>query len=129
MLTTLQQAKKLKELGFKEKVTAYYVDGSIDFNSPINWNTNEGLDEDDAPQDDDGYYSAPSVSEALDWFREVKGIVCAVTLSDKRRLYNIQWYDDNTGIDDHKSDFKILHLPYSLAESALLDDVMKYVEK
>ena len=87
MTTTYNQAKRLKELGFNQKVTAYYVDGSLDYNSPVNWNTNEGLDENGEHQEEDGYCSAPSISEALQWIRENKDIDCCV-------FYNNELFGD-----------------------------------
>ena len=113
-ITTLEQAKRLKKLGFREKVRAYYADVSLDYNNPINWNT-----------DDDDYYSAPTIPEALDWIRERKRIICAVDVD-----YFDGWYYTGKYLDKSKIDFQYTNSfdDHFNAESALLDAVLTYLE-
>lgn len=125
-IVTPEQGKGLKRLGFKEKVTAYYVDGSLDYNNPINWNTNEGLDENGEYQEEDEYCSAPTVSEALDWVREEKRVICAVDVD-----YLDGWYYTGKYLDKSKIDFQYTNSfdDHFNAESALLDAVLTYLEQ
>lgn len=132
-ITTLEQAKRLKKLGFREKVRAYYAYGSLDYNNPINWNTNEGLDENGEYQDDDSYYSAPTIPEALDLIREEKEIHCSVSFvfkyNDRTDNVIAQYFGQVLQtfpqfIDQVTEDFDTHHL----AESALLDAVLTYLE-
>lgn len=58
---TYEQSKALKEIGFDMPVRDIFIYDEIKSSSkPINWNNN--------------LTSAPTHAEALDWFREKKGI-------------------------------------------------------
>ena len=63
---TLNQAKKLKELGFEEKCFAYFLyDDEVEIGNYMkDYNYIVGLD----------YISAPTLYQAQKWLREVKGI-------------------------------------------------------
>lgn len=124
MITTIEQSKKLKELGFREPTRAYYIDGSIDYNNPINWNTNEGLDEEGNEQEEDEYCSAPSVSEALQWIRD-EFRVCWVQFD---YADGINWYGMFMK-DDVQMSLELTGCfdTYPLAESALLTEVLDYL--
>lgn len=117
MLVTLQQAKKLATIGYpQDKLHQFkYNDvgrvielGSAErmYNIGEEWN-------------------APTIPEALEWFREVKGIPCSVNLyqddSIKDCVYYVGCYKDGDLI--RPIEMKLTH---SDAESALLDEVMKY---
>lgn len=140
-LVTFEQAKMLKELGYREQVTAYYVDGSLDYNSPINWNTNEGLDENGEYQEEDEYCSAPTVSSVLDWVREEKRIECGVipiceyfakdnkdgslSMSSSFVGYDYSFFDKS---NDKGEIVNIATFStHPLAESALLTTVLNYL--
>lgn len=125
-IVTFEQAQRIKRLVFSWKTTAYYVDGSLDYNNPINWNTNEGLDENGEYQEEDEYCSAPTVSEALDWVREEKRVICAVDVD-----YFDGWYYTGKYQDMTKTDFQYTDSfdDHHLASSALLDAVLTYLEQ
>ena len=146
MLTTLQQAKKLitfeqalslKSIGYdlgvfyfynydpeNLEVSKEYVDHLQGWNRL--YNHNEILDGQVFPHK----CSAPTISEALDWLREEKGIMCYVDIVFKpttQKAYYIGKILSPSGlIIWRKTSYSDSH---SLAESALLDEVMKYVEK
>lgn len=130
-IVTFDQAKRLKKLGFnKECDDIYWTDGSKDLEEgygKFDWNN----------QSEEPCISAPSVHESLDWIREEKGIDCCVFFNNElfgnldnakaiyyfkygcngRMIYN-SWNVDYKSFDTH-----------SLAESALLDAVLTYLEK
>lgn len=136
-LVTFEQGMQLKRLGFRERVRAYYIDGSLDFNNPINWNTNEGLDEDGEYQEEDECCSAPPVSDALDWVREEKGIECGVypimiPIMDglKRMAYAHSAFDLNKNCKRLRLNISLVKIDtHHLASSALLDAVLTYLEQ
>ncbi len=128
MLTTLQQAKKLKELGYGLTFTAFrYEESTGDV-----YNSYDPLIQ---CQNGDLFIKAPSIHEALEWFREVKGIESGVLpsyyqcRSNTSVFYIFHWFcvEKNKKIEVNKSTFN--YSTHSLAESALLDEVMKYVER
>lgn len=127
---TYEIARKLKEIGFRDKVTAYYVDGSLDYNSPINWNTNEGLDENGEYQEEDGYCSAPTTSEALQWIRDKNGIVCYVDVIynpiEKKAMYLGKILSESGIIIQKKTPEFPTHPE---AEESLLKEVVEYLGK
>lgn len=103
-LVTFEQAKKLKELGYDKDVVRYYKD--------------------------DGKCSAPSTSEALEWFREVKGIHCSVMLGsyfDGSVRYTGQYLID-VYTDYIEKQTQLYYDTCSEAESALLDALIEYVK-
>lgn len=85
--------------------------------------------------------STLTIHEALEWFREVKGIECAVSFSLSYRyplkdfpdilvpvFGGYRWFyakTNNSGIEFSSNVFS----EYSLAESALLDSLIEYVSK
>lgn len=124
-LVTLEQAKKLKELGFEKTFENVYFrnihTGAV---------THDGMSVHDVIRESlvDDYELCIYISEALDWFREVKGVLCSVDfdydLQDEKKswYYGCYLYDDEVmfvaSFDTH-----------SLAESALLDALIEYVSK
>lgn len=80
---------------------------------------------------------APTVSEALDWIREEKGIACCAfymieTIANG--LNKTLWYikygiaDQETIYNSYNVDYKYYYT-HPLAESALLDSLLDYLEK
>ena len=114
-LVSLAQAQKLKELGFEWEVDTNYnywnTDGKIGYTNRDFSNTN--CEED--------YISAPTISLALKWFRDVKGIPCSVNMVLRGNeykyitLFATQITDDNSCYDT-----------YGEAESKLLDALLEY---
>lgn len=109
MLTALQQ-EKLKELGYPFDGMCY-CGGAMDCICDYLG---------------DEYKSIP-VAKALEWFRGVKGIECAVNLYQDDTIedciYYVGCYKDCDVI--RRIEMRLTH---SIAESALLDEVIKYVE-
>ena len=120
-LVTFEQAKKLKKLGYDEECTHFFKINEED--KPAQWfgeyhNHNMHFE----------YISAPTISEALEWFREVKGVPCSVNLyqddSMEGCIYYVGCYKDRDVI--RPIEMKITHYE---AESALLDALIEYVSK
>lgn len=122
----IEQARKLKELGYRIP-TEYYYDsdnhkfighsetGEYDFNDPeyLAYDTNPKIKS----------FSAPYISEALEWIREEKGIFSWIEKGfhfwPKIENYNLLSIDfDNTYYDY-----------YEEAESALLDELIHILEE
>ena len=107
---TLEQAKKLKALGFDWKVYHWYnSDGSLS----TSWDTHS--------RNQDGYsIAAPTVALALKWMRDVKGIDCGVAIgAGKRYFAAFSCYGVLIKITGKKG---VIPNTYEAAESALLDD-------
>lgn len=123
-LVTLQQAEKLKELGFDrhtqrsyQLVPAYACNDSGQYGDTkfvtlckSSCKTQFEL------------IPAPSIHEALEWFREVKGVVCAVdfygykdSITYSGVIYN---GEDNLYTNDYEN--------HGEASSALLDALIEY---
>lgn len=136
-IVTFEQAEKLKELGFEEETSKEYrtpivrifEGGKAKFveREPDVYDTGKHASfYGDVSYDN--YIPAPFIHEALDWIREEKGIACAVGLnvnSENRFLgnYIYEYIIENnrvegcSGFDTHP-----------LAESALLDSLLTYLE-
>ena len=134
-LGTFEQAEKLKYLGFRKNCLHYYnYDGKEKIEEAYFFDNEERVFVHDLYEDfnDSNYiYSAPTVSDALDWIREEKGIACGA-------YPNIEVYDEDiypfigyshvyyNGTEFIKGDDFDTH---PLASSALLDAVLDYLEK
>ena len=122
-LVTFEQAKRLKELGCKLLTHAYYsFDEKLRFHTGIyDWNTYAT----------ENTYAVPTISEALEWFREVKGIHCSVILSDyfdgSVRYTGRYLLDVYGGWVERETEY--YYDNHSEAESALLDALIEYVSK
>ena len=143
-IVTFDQAKRLKEFGYNRECLYWYNENGVK-ECPIEQGYMEYYYEVDCflndwnakkiSRDLYGSYppiescSAPTLFEALDWIREEKEIACGVGLnvnSDNRFLgnYIYEYVIDNnrvkgcSGFDTHP-----------LAESALLDAVLTYLEE
>lgn len=129
-LVTFEQAENLKYLGYRDNCLHFY-----------NYNSKEEIEEayffDNEERvfvhdlyedfnDSNNTCSAPTVSSALDWIREKKGIACCVRLSwyeEKKYFYEL--VKGGFIISDRKNIFDT----HPLAETALLDAVLDYLEK
>lgn len=119
-IVTFEQAKRLKELGFDGlSHHAYWNKGNKGYKlvhlHEDYWNRAVG-----------GMIAVPTVSDALDWLREEKGIVCGINIHrGKSWVYNGKYL--------HRSKLYIRYTPsfdtHPLAELALLDAVLTYLEE
>lgn len=139
-IVTFDQAKRLKEFGYNRECLYWYNENGVK-ECPIEQGYMEYYYEVDCflndwnakkiSRDLYGSYppsescSAPTLSEALDWIREEKEIYCGV--------YPFMWgYKGMAIIQDKYNPCTIEVEPLSthpLAESALLDAVLTYLEK
>ena len=137
-IVTFEQAEKLKELGFEEETSKEYrtpvvrifEGGKAKFveREPDVYDTGKHASfYGDVSYDN--YIPAPFIHEALDFIREEKGIPCSVHLEFEEN--NKGWFyygeygikGDNRVYDTETFD------THHLAESALLDAVLTYLEK
>ena len=113
-LVSLEQAKKLKELGFKWGVFhGYYHEDDVIIKSVLAVN----------PNNDDDYISVPYVALALKWFRDVKGVY--ISIKGDVTKFGIHYEIDFLGMFFKSPKYN----SYELAESALLDALIEYVEE
>lgn len=117
-LATFQQAKKLKEIGYREMVWQYFCGGEFKRSKIIcDYNA-------DSNMDGKVLISAPTIYEALDWLREEKGIECGVFVNTD----GVQtWYSGRALEDNGIICVTDAFSTHSLAKSALLDEVIKYL--
>lgn len=125
---SLEQAQKLCAIGFNRLVDKSYnvSTGEIISHVHVNANALDGT-----------YYSAPTVSEALDWVREKKGIECGVypimiPIRDglRRMAYAHSAFDLNNNCKRLQLDVSLVKIDtHPLASSALLDAVLDYLEQ
>ena len=139
-LVSLEQAKKLKELGFdwevifnyskkfgSDEITLFSIEFSNDYNTDYGEYT----------------YSAPSVTLALKWFRDEKGLNNYVILDGaigcggyeiiRYKIGNILEFKEFCFSDKHykriqNKKWEDVFNSYEEAESALLDALIEYYE-
>lgn len=119
-LVTLEQAKKLKELGFDSDRFGFCFD-IVDNRAEV-----------DANSKNKGEYKVFYIHEALEWFREEKGIVAEIKVSKytKPLEYMFRIYEYCADLRSYEShSHKLGFSTHPLAESALLDEIIKYLEK
>lgn len=118
MKVTFEQAKKLKELGFYPKTRDFYHAGGILSCETTLEAWNEFL----------SAWAAPSVCEALQWIRDSKNIPCSVHLEFE--VNNKEWfYYGEWGFKGGNKVFQTGSFStYPEAESALLDELLTYLE-
>jgi len=105
---TYEQSQALKEIGFDMPVRDIYIGNGNDIKlttTPVNWNSN--------------LTSAPTHAEALEWFREKKGIdgwvePCYEINGDKYYQYNILQSHDLGNYPTHPQ-----------ATSAMIDKIIE----
>ena len=130
-LVTFEQAKKLKELGYDKDVVRYYKDDGFVWRHTSSDNECRFSVDDLGcnSNGDDGKYSAPSTSEALEWFREAKGVPCSVMLfsffDDSIRYTGRYRIDVYGGWVERETEY--YYDTHSEAESALLDALIEYI--
>lgn len=152
-IVTFEQAKMLRELGFNWECIYWYNENGTK-ECPIEQGYMEYYYEVDCFLNDwnaqkidrDLYgsyppkvsYSAPTVSEALDYLREEKGIECGIfpimqPVRDglKMLMYGYRAYDLDKNCKRIHFDlnFATSDYPHPLAESALLTAVLDYLDK
>jgi len=123
MILTFEQAKKLNDLGFNDWTLylfdSFYKTEHTAYDFVIQANKSEG------------YYKRPSVSDALQWIRDNKGIICGAypifviwKNGVKEYFYEFKY------VDGFGEEYFSKHFPtHPEAESALLDAVLTYLEK
>jgi len=132
-LVTVEQAKKLKKLGFDWKVYCFYLHEGYEPSEPIlqydhnieNFNKNE----DDIQNDYYCYYfSAPSVAHALKWFRDVKDVDYSIIKHHSiKKYYYFGWTIHRPDQSCRAKASKSI-ATYEECESALLDALIEYTE-
>lgn len=134
-IVTFEQAKKLKELGFdgethkeyRTPVVRVFESGKAKYieREPYVYDTGRHASfYGDVSYEN--YISAPTVSDALDWVREDKRVICAVDVDYFDGWYYTGKYQDMTKMDFQYTDSFDDH---PLASSALLDAVLTYLEQ
>lgn len=136
-IVTFEQAERLERLGFDESISHYYEleDGE--------WGITNTLDKDFKyffiryPDERSIIRLAPTVHEALDYIREEKGIACGVhpyaiyeDMTDGDQHF-VKWgykYVAFQGLSEWQNMNKDVFGTHTLAESALLDAVLTYLE-
>lgn len=127
-IVTFEQAKRLKELGYEYDIHQVYF---IHNNSKDITRQAVGVEEIFLDEFKDNYSPIPTTASALDWIREEKGIMLAVELESKlSRLGEIIGYEYGGAYiyDKGKDVWLPTHPTHPLAESALLDAVLTYLE-
>lgn len=118
-IVTFEQAKKLKDIGFNAEVHRYFLYERLISSDDFDYNSINKI-----------HYSAPTVSSALDWIREEKRIVCFVDVIyhpiEKKAMYLGKILSESGIIIQKKTSEYDTH---PLAESALLDSLLDYLEK
>lgn len=136
MIVPFEIAKELKDLGYDEQVRNYY---EIEFGE----RTFESYSSDynTLSRYEDKRVSAPSVSSALQWIRENKGVVCGVfpvvkELKNQEKPVGIFYehcFIDYKRCPTVKINELYSHIAifsdYPSAELALLESIIKYLKK
>ena len=138
-LVSFEQAQRLKAAGFSWDCETFYQDGSIDnCHNMINYNTNEGYDEDRKEDysyfgEDDGVCSAPTTALALKWMRDVHYLFGEVKIGNEPRgLFFFEVFSKYgeflCGSYLEGDDFSGHYDTYEEAESALLDELLNVLK-
>jgi hypothetical protein len=118
-LVTFEQAKKLKEAGFDWHSIYFYLwNENISKQGIVSMNYNSSFDERGNP-----YYSAPTASLALKWFRDVKGVTASIVRYNDDGV--IKWVGS---YNEPKLKYTDMFDTYELAESELLDELLALIE-
>lgn len=123
---TFDQARRLCVIGFNRLVNKSYNVSTGEITSHIHVNANAL---------DGTYYSAPTVSDALDFIREEKGVVCcafymletvAHGVIDDIYFFKYGTVEKGTIYNSYNVDYKYF-ATLSLASSALLDALLDFL--
>lgn len=115
-LVTFEQAMLLKKHGFREKTFYHFTGENPIVNIELkDWNEDEYS----------SWVSRPTISDALDWIREEKGIKCGVYPSDLGYKFRYIPFDTSRIKSISSQSFK----SHPIASSALLDSILTYLEK
>lgn len=131
-LVTLEQSKLLKELGYNEPTREYYESSGY----LITQNESRFILKLKRNSELSTEYSAPTVSEALDYLREEKGIACGChpyaiyeDMPDGDQHF-VKWgykYVAFQGLSEWQNMNKEVFDTHPLANSALLSAVLEYL--
>ncbi|MFT4169927.1 MAG: hypothetical protein QM653_12490 [Dysgonomonas sp.] len=123
-LVTFEQAKKLNELGYSvPSAHGYYTKGGGEYV------TIQQYREDRKYQLIPSWLYANTVSDALQWIREKKGIDCAVNLVLTKCYEGVKILDGEFSSGLLLEVLTSQYESYTLAESALLDELLTYLEE
>jgi len=127
---TFEQAKRLKNAGFDWNTSHYYE--KVMVNGLCRDIENDRVLKNSFIADWGKYkLSAPTVVLALKWFRDVKGVYCAVEfygMGKKSRKYSGALYKEATEKYPHERMPTAHFDTYEAAESALLDELLTLIE-
>jgi len=119
-ICSFEQAKKLKELGFGWWLNScYYYNPKTEEIVFYKNNTTMFF----CPKSSKRTFPAPTIALALKWFRDVKGIMCAVDLYGSSHYHHV-FYNKNTQVQ-----IATIYKTHEAAESALLDELLTLIEK
>ena len=117
-LVTLEQAKKLKELGFDWECIYLYDESGKRCSVITKENHN------DLPI----FFSAPEIALALKWFRDERGMRYNIEFHNDLEFRNEEHYEYNYWEDTYNNCKCKWCKTYEAAESALLDALIEYAE-
>jgi hypothetical protein len=130
-LVSLEQAKRLKKLGFDWSVNHAYkrsVNNSDDFvKETLNYYPLKTSNEKEwvSGEIKDSIIAAPTVALVLKWFRDTQKVKGLVTHNTATRIFRIHWYK----IDSYDMNKRGGWGKYEDAESALLDKLLTITER
>jgi hypothetical protein len=137
-LVTYEQAKKLKRLGFDLKCLCYYVKDKKKYNF-FDFITIKKRDKDciypfeHNHNGKKGYFSAPPVALALKWIRDEKKVYTTISVVHNIYLrpepYYVIAFSGKFGRYSVECLTQKFPSSYEAAESALLDEIIKILEK
>jgi len=124
-LVTFEQAKRLKKLGFDWKVNTFYQSQK---------QRNDIFDDYNDSEWHEDRFSAPTVALALKWCRDEKKIdnsveFCGYNELGTRKWYESAYYKFKEELNAGHRIMVIRSKSYSVAESALLDEILTILEK
>lgn len=122
-IVTFDQAKRLQTLG----ISIVSDCGYVGYTKSGELVSRRKFKEDKEYQTIPSWIRVFTVSSALDWIREEKGIACATLLAVTMNGDFIGY--KGVYIDDRNTIYTDLHHTHPLASSALLDAVLTYLEK
>lgn len=126
-LTTFEQSKLLKQIGFDWEVSeCFHKDGTPDTNN-LKRDCNHIYDGNTTcvSRNLSTIYSRPTVSLALKWFRDIKGIFVVPVLNIKDQSIHLFIYDINAS-QEPVSMKESKGIDWDLASSVGLDDALDY---